>query len=198
LATRYLGVSSPPSLRRVDRLMAGDKARDFLKAGFAGRLATVSEDGSPYCLPFLYVWMDDSVFFHNTIARGHLRHNVDHERRICFLVDEPEQVFDYGRFECDTGLAYRSVVVFGTIDVVDDPSLRQRFFETLMEKYGTPDRDRPRGFFPRIGEVTVYAISIERITGKECLLPGVAVRWPALDRTKSPNAQLPETCVQAK
>jgi nitroimidazol reductase NimA-like FMN-containing flavoprotein (pyridoxamine 5'-phosphate oxidase superfamily) len=185
-------MSSPPGIRRVDRLMAEDRARDFLKAGFGGRLATVSEDGSPYCLPFLYVWMDDCLFFHNTIARGHLRANVDHERRICFLVDEPEQVFNYGRFECDTGLAYRSVIVFGTIEVVGDLTLKQRFFETLMQKYGTLDRDRPNGFFPRIDEVTVYAINIERITGKELALPGLSERWPTLDRTKSPNAVPPE------
>jgi nitroimidazol reductase NimA-like FMN-containing flavoprotein (pyridoxamine 5'-phosphate oxidase superfamily) len=185
-------MSSPPGVRRVDRLMAQDKAREFLKAGFDGRLATVSEDGSPYCLPLLYVWMDDRLFFHNTIARGHLRANVDHERRICFLVDEPEQVFDYGRFECDTGLADRRVMVFGTIEIIEDFSLKQQFFEVLLDKYGTPDRDRPRGFFPRIGEVTVYAISIERITGKELTLPAVSERWPAVDRSKSPNARPPE------
>ena len=185
-------MSSPPGVRRVDRLMAQDKAREFLKAGFDGRLATVSEDGSPYCLPLLYVWMDDRLFFHNTIARGHLRANVDHERRICFLVDEPEQVFDYGRFECDTGLADRRVMVFGTIEIIEDFSLKQQFFEVLLDKYGTPNRDRPRGFFPRIGEVTVYAISIERITGKELTLPAVSERWPAVDRSKSPNARPPE------
>jgi uncharacterized protein len=130
-------MSSPPSMRRVDRLMTEDKARKFLKSGFAGRLATVSEDGSPYCLPFLYVWMNGRLFFYNPIARGHLRANVDHDQRICFLVDEPEKVFDYGRFECDTGLAYRSVIVFGTIEIIDDVSSKQQFFEALMAKYGT-------------------------------------------------------------
>ena len=182
-------MSSPPGIRRVDRLMADDTAREFLKTGFAGNLATVSEDGSPYCLPFLYVWMDGHLFLHNTIARGHLRANVDHEPRVCFVVDEPEQVFDYGRFECDTGLAYRSVIVFGRIEIVAYLAVKQRFFESLMEKYGTPDRDRPRGFFPRIGEVTVYAIAIERITGKETILPGASERWPAVDRTTSPDAR---------
>src|ERR1043166_5370416 len=184
-------MSSPPDLRRVDRLMPEAKAREFLKQGFAGRLASVSADGSPYCLPFLYVWIGERLFFHNTIAPGHLRSNVQHERRVCFLVDEPEQVFDYGHFECDTGLAYRSVIAFGTIEIVSEPSIKQRFFEALMEKYGTPERDRPRGFFPRIDEVTVYAITIDRITGKELALPASAERWPALDRTQSPNAQAP-------
>jgi len=61
-----------------------------------------------------------------------------------------------------------------------------------MAKYGTPDRDRPKGFFPRIDEVTVYAIAIDRITGKELALPAVSERWPALDRTKSPDAHPPK------
>jgi len=182
-------MSSPPGIRRVDRLMSEENAREFLKQGFSGRLATVSNDGSPYCLPFLYVWLNERLFFHNTVARGHLRANVDHEPRVCFLVDEPDQVFDYGRFECDTGLAYRSVLVFGTVEVIGDLSVKQQFFEALMAKYGTPDRDRPKGFFPRIDEVTVYAIAIDRITGKELALPAISERWPALDRTKSPGAR---------
>jgi uncharacterized protein len=185
-------MSSPPGLRRVDRLMSEDQAREFLQKGFCGRLATISEDGSPYCVPFLYVWMNNRLLFHNTIARGHLRENVDHEPRVCFAVDEPEKVFDYGRFECDTGLAYRSVIVFGTVEVISDLGVQQQFFQALLEKYGTPDRDRPKGFFPRIDEVTVYAITIERMTGKELALPQVSQQWPALDRTKSPEALPPQ------
>ena len=67
--------------------MTETKAKEFLKTGFVGRLATVSEDGRPYCLPFLYVWMDDHLLLHSTIARGHLRANVEYAQRICFLVD---------------------------------------------------------------------------------------------------------------
>lgn len=190
-------MSRPPGILRVDRVMAGAKAREFLAAGFAGRLATLGGDGSPYCLPLLYVWMDERLYFHNTVARGHLRANVEHERRVCFLVDEPEQVFDYGRFECDTGLAYRSVIVFGTIEIINDLALKQRFFAALMDKYATPERDRPRGFFPRIGEVTVYAVTVDRITGKEMALPAVSERWPAVDRSKSPDAQPPAAGLRA-
>ncbi len=48
---------------------------------------------------------------------------------------------------------------------------------------------RPKGFFPRLDEVTVYAIAIERMTGKETALPPAQGRWPALDRTKRPDAR---------
>jgi hypothetical protein len=81
------------------------------------------------------------------------------------------------------------VIVFGTIRVVADRSVKQQFFEALMEKYGTPDRDRPKGFFPRIDQVTVYVMTIGRMTGKELALPEVSRQWPAVDRTASPHAQ---------
>jgi hypothetical protein len=35
-------------------------------------------------------------------------------------------------------------------------------------------------------------MTIERMTGKETPLPGVSQRWPALDRTASPQARPPD------
>jgi nitroimidazol reductase NimA-like FMN-containing flavoprotein (pyridoxamine 5'-phosphate oxidase superfamily) len=133
---------SSPQLRRADRMMPDDCARQFLQRGFSGRLATIGEDGYPYCVPLLYVCMDDQVFVHTTSARGHFRNNIDREQRICFEVDEPDQVFDYGRFECDSGLAYASVILFGRIRVVEERDVKQRFCEMLMQKYGKPDTGR--------------------------------------------------------
>ena len=69
----------------------------------------MSEDGFPYCIPLLYLWMDGELYLHTTSARGHLRANIERDPRVCFEMDAPEGVFDYGRFECDSGLAYRSV-----------------------------------------------------------------------------------------
>jgi nitroimidazol reductase NimA-like FMN-containing flavoprotein (pyridoxamine 5'-phosphate oxidase superfamily) len=180
---------SSPQLRRADRMMPDDRARQFLQRGFAGRLATVGEDGYPYCVPLLYVCMDDQVLVHNTGARGHLRANAEREPRVCFEVDEPDQVFDYGRFECDSGLAYQSVILFGRIRIVEERDVKQRFCEMLMQKYGKPDTIRPKNFFPRLDIITVYAITVERITGKELALP--AQQWPEVDYTRTPNAKAP-------
>ena len=181
-------MSASPQVRRTDRLMPEERVREILAHGFCGRLATTGTDGYPYCVPLLYVAMDGEVYVHNTSARGHLRANVEHEPRVCFEIDQPGEIFAYGRFECDSTVSYQSVILFGKIRVVDDRAAKQRFCEGLMTKYGKPDWDRPKGFFPRLDEITVYAITIERVTGKANPLPGVAQQWPALDRTKSPNA----------
>jgi nitroimidazol reductase NimA-like FMN-containing flavoprotein (pyridoxamine 5'-phosphate oxidase superfamily) len=187
---RFQEVSmSSPQLRRVDRAMSEQRAHAMLERAFSGRIATVGEDGYPYCMPLLHIWMDGEIYLHTGSARGHLRANVEREPRVCFEIDEPDQVFDYGRFECDSGLAYQSVIVFGKIRIVEERVGKQRFCEALMAKYGKPDTSRPKGFFPRIDAITVYAIAIERMTGKEMALPPLSEQWPTKDRTKTPNAR---------
>jgi nitroimidazol reductase NimA-like FMN-containing flavoprotein (pyridoxamine 5'-phosphate oxidase superfamily) len=182
-------MSGALQVRRADKLMAEARARETLEGGFCGRLATVGKDGWPYCVPLLYVLIDGEIFVHNTRAKGHLRENVDHEPRVCFEVDEVGEVFPYGRFECDSSVAYASVVAFGRIRVVEDLPTRRRFFDALMAKYAKKDWERPKGFYPRIDQITLYAIAVERLTGKETPLPEASQRWPAVDRTKSPNAR---------
>jgi nitroimidazol reductase NimA-like FMN-containing flavoprotein (pyridoxamine 5'-phosphate oxidase superfamily) len=180
---------SAPPLRRTDKLMSEQRTLEFLAQGFCGRIASVSADGWPYCAPFLYVWTGAEVLFHNPATRGHLRANLEHDPRVCFEVDEAGEVFDYGRFECDTSVAYRSVIVFGAVRIIEDAAAKARFFDAFMAKYGKPESGRPQHFYPRLDDVTVYAITPERVTGKETPLPAVAEQWPARDRTKSPHAK---------
>jgi nitroimidazol reductase NimA-like FMN-containing flavoprotein (pyridoxamine 5'-phosphate oxidase superfamily) len=161
----------------------------MLQQGRVGRLAVVGGDGYPYCVPLLYVCLNGEVWLHTTRAHGHLRGCIGAEARVCFEIDEPEEVFPYGRFECDTGLAYRSVILFGHIRVVEDGAAKQQFFEALMRKYAKAGwRERPRDFFPRMDQISLYSIMIERMTGKQTPLPDISQQWPAIDRTMTPNA----------
>jgi nitroimidazol reductase NimA-like FMN-containing flavoprotein (pyridoxamine 5'-phosphate oxidase superfamily) len=183
-------MSVAAGLRRTDLQMSQELVQETLERGYCGRLATVGADGFPYCVPLLYVWAEGQVFLHTARARGHLQRNLEHEPRVCFEVDESGEVFPYGRFECDTTVAYRSVTLFGSIAAVENVDAKRRFFTRLMAKYARPDWDRPRDFLPRIELIRLYAIAPERMTGKEIALPPMAERWPAADRTKTPNVRV--------
>ena len=104
-------MSSPP-LRRQDRMLPEAEARELIRLAYCGRLASTGADGWPYVVPLLHVFSGDEIGVHNAAARGHLRINAECDPRGCFEVDEQVEVFDYGRFECDTGLAYRSATAF--------------------------------------------------------------------------------------
>lgn len=184
---------SSPQLRRADKQMSDPRVRELLGHAYSGRLATVGADGWPYVVPLLYVWMDEKVYVHNSKARGHLRTNIEHDARACFEIDEPGEVFAYGRFECDTALSYASVIAFGTVRVVEDRDDKARFCSKLMEKYARRFPERPKDFFPRLDHIAVYAMTIDRITGKETTLPAASEQWPARHRTKSPEVQTPSS-----
>ena len=182
---------SSPQLRRQDRILAEAEARELIIGAYCGRVGTTDSDGWPYVVPLLHVFTGDVINMHNTAARGHFRLNVERDARACFEADEPIKVFDYGRFECDSGLAHRSAIAYGRIRIVEDRAAKIRFFDALLAKYGTGVPGRPKNFYPRLDDVTVYALTVERISGKHCPLPPAAEQWPALDRTKTPHAKPP-------
>jgi uncharacterized protein len=184
-------MSALPEVRRADKAMSEADTLSLLARGFAGRLATVGADGQPYVTPLLYVWDGSEIWVHNTAVPGHLRGNIAANNRVCFEVDEAGSVFAYGRFECDTSVAYESAVVFGRIRAVGARAAKERFCAALMAKYAPPDTGRPAGFFPRLAGITVYAIAIERMTGKRTPLPAASEQWPALDRSMTPDARAP-------
>ncbi len=182
-------MSALPQVRRADKAMTEAETRALLARGRVGRLATADAEGRPYVTPLLYVWDGREVWLHNAIVPGHLRANIDANPHVCFEVDEPGPVFPYGRFECDTSIAYESVVAFGRIRVVDDRAAKETFCRALMAKYGPGADERPRGFFPRLAQIAVYAIAVDRLSGKHTPLPATGEQWPAVDRSATPNAK---------
>lgn len=182
-------MSSYPRLRRTDKSMSDSSVQDMLVTGYSGHLATVGADGIPYSCPLLYVWLENKVWLHNSVSTGHLLKNIEKNPEACFSIAEAGQVFSYGRYECDTTIAYKSVIVFGNIEVIKQESGKVQFFEALMSKYSAPDSSRPKSYFPRLDGTTVYAMSVNRVTGKETTLPALSDQWPKSDNTKSPNAR---------
>ncbi|MES3002423.1 MAG: pyridoxamine 5'-phosphate oxidase family protein [Pseudomonadota bacterium] len=180
-------MSSPNVMRRADLVMPEEDVKLLLEQGHCARLATTGADGWPYVLPMLFVWRDPHLYFHTSSALGHLAANLSHDSRVCMVIDEPGSVYGYGRFECDSSISYRSVMAFGTVHEVQDPAEKSLFCDELMRKYGGGITGRPQGFYPRLAHIDVRRIVVDRMSGKRIELPQPAARWPANDRTRSPD-----------
>jgi uncharacterized protein len=177
-------------IRRKDKEMSRAEIDRLLDAAAFAHFATVSENGDPYVVPNLFVYADGLIHLHTSLS-GHFLANIEARPRISFEVAEMGTVYPYGEFECDTTVSYTSVVGFGTIRIDSDPAGKARFFDRLMAKYTDPKLQRPKSFYPRLDQVTVYAITIERVTGKRGPLLAVSEQWPAKNMTKSPGAMAP-------
>jgi nitroimidazol reductase NimA-like FMN-containing flavoprotein (pyridoxamine 5'-phosphate oxidase superfamily) len=169
-------------LRRADKVMSTEEVKEFLASAHCGRTATVGADGYPYVVPNLFVWMEEQIYLHTARVRGHFLANVEFCDRVCFEADQPGETFPYGPVECDTSIAFRSIVVFGRISIVAEPQIKQRFFAAFMSKYAPKESwGRPKNTFPRIDSTILYTIVPEIMTGKQTPLPAAEKRWRRAD-----------------
>ena len=181
---------SQGTVRRQDKVMSRADIDRFLQRSAVAHFATVTSNGDPYVIPNLFIYADGRIFSHTSLI-GHFRSNVEARPRVCFEVAEVGAVFPYGEFECDTSVSYTSVVGFGPIRIEEAQSAKTEFFDRFMAKYSDPKLARPEHFYPRLDHITLYAVTIEEITGKHQPLPIVSEQWPILNRTKSPGAVPP-------
>ncbi len=178
-------------LRRKDKMMSQTEIESLLERTAIGHFGTVSETGYPYVVPNLFVYAEGKIYTHNASITGHFRRNIEQAPRVCFEIAEMGQVWPYGEFECDTTTSYASAIGFGTIRVEADPAAKARFFDRFMAKYADTEWERPKSFYPRLEQVTVYCIELEQLTGKQGPLPAVSEQWPAKNNTHSPRAVPP-------
>lgn len=165
-------------LKRTDKAMPEADIHTMLTTTFCGRIGTVGSDGYPYVVPNLFTWQDGQVYLHTAVYLGHFLTNVRTHAQVCFELDAPGVIFPYGPVACDTSVAYRSVILFGQIRIVEDTKEKRRFYRAFMEKYAPADSwGRPTDAFPRMHATCVYAITPERITGKQSMLPAMDARW---------------------
>ncbi len=178
---------SQGTLRRQDKVLDRAATDRFLERTAVAHFATVSANGDPYVVPNLFVYADGNIFCH-TAPSGHFRSNIAARPRVCFEAAEIGTVFPYGEFECDSTVSYVSVIGFGQIRIEEGRAAKILFFDRLMAKYSDSTLDRPKGFYPRLDHITMYALTIEQIGGKHQPLPMVSEQWPAVNRTKTPGA----------
>ncbi len=159
-------VSERGQLRQQIWAMTPEQTEEFLNQSFVVRLGAVDHDGYPYVVPQLFIYANGKVWVHQTSAIGHLRRNIEFNPKVCLEFDEYGEFFPYGATQCDTVVAYRSVIAFGTIRVVTEPEEKIRFFDQFMIKYAGASWGRAEHTYPHLDPTAVYEIRIERITGK--------------------------------
>ena len=70
-------------IRRGDRALSEDQARDILGRAEHGVLASLGADGWPYAVPLNHVLSGDVLYIHCAVE-GHKLENVANEERVSF------------------------------------------------------------------------------------------------------------------
>ena len=170
-----------PKYKRDD-----DWIRTLLREAQVGHIASTWDD-QPFLNPSTF-WYDEEnqrIIFHSNIA-GRVRANLEHNPKVCLEVSELGNLLP-SNVALEFSLQYRSVLVFGTAHILEDPGEKRTALYGLIRKY-FPEMEAGKEYRPitdkELRRTSVYAIEIESWSGKENWKDRAdqSDEWPALDK----------------
>jgi len=138
----------------------------FLTCARVGRLGVSLKDG-PYIVPVGYAYADGKIFFH-TCNKGMKMDSIRENSNICFEVDEA----------LSDASMFKSVIAFGTAEIIDDKERMIPYLQRLIDKYRVPESfdtymSKPgRNREKEIAAVRICVITPKKITGRK-----YTVKW---------------------
>lgn len=142
-----------------------EEIRALLLKCQVGNLATINSDGTPYTVPVHYVYINDVIYIHG-LPVGQKIDNLRNVPNVCFNVYEMrELLLDADGKPCDTNTAYKSVVIQGTAQLVEDIDEKRTALIAVIEKY-TPHLAETEIPLNMLKGTAVVKISVCSMTGK--------------------------------
>ena len=157
-------------MRRKDRQVTDEAwMKALLHRGAFGTLGTC-RDGQPFLNTNNYVYDEPghAIYFHRA-KTGRTSENLAHNPRVCYTVSEMGRILPSDK-AIDFGVEFRSVVIFGTAELVEDEGEKARVLQMLLSKHAPhlkPGTDYRPPQPDEIKRTAVYKIPIEQWSGKQ-------------------------------
>ena len=116
-------------MRRTAQQLTYEEAEAVLLRGSAGVLALTGDKAFPYAVPLSYVYDGAHIYFHSA-TEGHKIDAIQRNPNASFAVIDQDEVIP----EKYT-TAYRSVVVFGSVRIIEDEGEKRSAVRKLAVKY---------------------------------------------------------------
>lgn len=124
----------------------------------------VDEENNPYTLPFNFGFENSTVYLHSAPVGkkiGILRNNP----RVCIAFSTAHQLYRQSpEVACSFGMKYKSVLVFGSVEFIEDPAEKIRILNIIMRQY--TQRDDFSYSEPSVKNVAVMKVVTSRIEAK--------------------------------
>lgn len=148
------------AVRRKDREIGEQDARDLLAKGEYGVLSTVGPDGSPYGVPLSYAYREGEIYFHSAPEGRKVDHLISGAQASFCVVGETEVLPE--KFST----RYESAIAAGEIRELHGED-KTKALGWLVEKYSPEFRGKGEEYIANAESKTrVFGLRIRRLTGK--------------------------------
>lgn len=148
-------------IRRRDRVLEEQRAREILENGEYGFLSLQNCNGGGYGIPLSYAVEDENIYFH-CAPEGHKLECLEKEKRVTFCVVGHTRILPV-----QFTTAYESVLVFGSAWTGLSDEERAKALWLLVGKYSPEYREIAARYIKNSFHRTrIIRLHIERITAK--------------------------------
>ena len=152
-------------MRRKDKEITDrDEVSEILSTAMVGRLGTCLNN-IPYITPlnFTYDKATGKIFLH-CANEGRKLDNIKVNQNVCFEVEEVKHTI-VKQPTCASSVAYRSVIIFGTIKILTDIAAKNEALQKLADKYA-PQNPKVPFTNAMLNKTNVLEIEIKEMTAK--------------------------------
>ena len=150
--------------RRDKEITDKNEIEGILATVMVGRLGTCA-NGIPYITPvnFTYDKETSKIFLH-CANEGRKLDNIRVNQNVCFEVEEVSNVI-VKQPTCASSVAYRSVIMFGSIKILTDHHAKNEALQKLAGKYA-PQNPKVPFTDAMLNKTNVLEIEIKEMTAK--------------------------------
>lgn len=122
----------------------------------------LSDGEEPYIVPLCFGYDGETLYLHSA-PKGRKIDILLKNNRVCFEFDIPEGLREAEQ-GCRWGIKYRSVIGFGTAEMVNNPEAKREALKILMAQYSDKEYTFPEDV---VTKTAVIKVVIARVTGKQ-------------------------------
>lgn len=149
-------------LVRFRQKLTEEECRKILHESMRGVLSVNGDDGYPYGIPLnhYYSEADNRIYFHSG-RNGHKMDALKQDDRASYCVLN-EGVKEDGGW----ALNFKSVIVFGRIEVIDEPEVTEDITRKLSHKFTDDEAYIDDEILHSLRNTVLLALNIEHMCGK--------------------------------
>lgn len=148
---------------KVKKITKQIEQEEIVKSCLYCNLAMVDLEGKPYVLPFNFGYDNSTIYLHSD-QKGKKIDILEKNPYVCLSFTNDIELFARDEHvACSYGMKYKSVVVYGKVEFIDDYDAKVEAMNIIMKQY-TSKQFKYNA--PAIKNVKIYKVIINEMTGK--------------------------------
>jgi nitroimidazol reductase NimA-like FMN-containing flavoprotein (pyridoxamine 5'-phosphate oxidase superfamily) len=148
--------------RKNQEIIDGNVIEDILSKSLICRIGMIC-DGVPYIIPLNYGYTMNAIYIHSA-SEGKKIDILKINNKVCFEIEDTTEIIEKD-LSCDWATKYRSLIGYGTVEIITDFEQKKRGLDIIMAQHGKTVNNGYKE--NQVEKIVILKLSIEHVTGKQ-------------------------------